>query len=315
MDPVILLVIIVISLSAFVVGIPVLYGALLPILKPQLSKQTSRYLYAFSSGFFMILATVGFLADSKEALGNFFGTQFDNIGLVYTMVAIVLASVVVFALSMALLAKYKFVKRLQGQDESAFVAGHEHDHIIFNNSDYNPKSKKLALFLLLSHRMPGGLILGLLAASIASANGQINLENILFLIVFVIHIVPEELIMYYRQIEIGISRWKAVRNSIFSTLFLVPFIIIGATVAFSLPTDSQSLAVVNGIVMPIVQALAASFLLFTSMIEFFPEFLHHKLNGREWYKTIILFIIGIIVALIILAFHKHQAEPPALNLI
>lgn len=308
MSPVILLVIIILSLSAFVVGVPILYGALLPIIKPRLSKRTTTYLYAFSSGFFMILATVGFLAESKENLTHFFEPKFPNsIGLTYTVVAIVIGSVVLFALSMALFAKWKFIKKTEHEDGLYFGEGHDHDHIIFNPSDYDPKSKRLALFLLLSHRVPGGLILGLLAASIANQNGTLNESNILFLIVFVIHIVPEELIMYYRQIEMGISRWKAVRNSILSTMFLIPFIIIGSAIKFNLP--EHSLEIMNELVMPIVQTLAASFLLFTSMIEFFPEFLHFKLTGKEWYKTIFLFIIGIVIGLIILAFHHHEHGP------
>lgn len=309
MPPIILLVIIVISLSAFVIGIPIIYGILLPIFKPSLSKRTTTYLYAFSSGFFMILAAVGFLAESKESLSHFFEERFTNIGIVYTFTAITLGAIVLIALTTALLAKYKFAKKSGTLDDALGGHEHDHDHIIFNSSDYNPKSKRLALFLLLSHRMPGGLILGLLAAAIADANGQINIQNILFLIVFVIHIVPEELIMYYRQIEMGITRWRAVRNSVLSTMVLIPFIIIGAAVKFSLP--ETSLEIVNGIVMPVVQTLAAAFLLFTSMIEFFPEFLHYKLSGREWYKTVFLFIVGIVVALIILAFHHHEGSEHA----
>lgn len=305
MSPIILLIIIIVSLSAFVVGVPIIYGLLLPVIKPRLSKRTTTYLYAFSSGFFMILATVGFLAESKENLTHFFEPKFsDNIAITYTIVALIIGSVVLFALSMALLAKWKFIKKAENQENHHFGEGHDHDHIIFNPSDYDPKSKRLALFLLLSHRVPGGLILGLLAASIANQNGVLDQSNILFLIVFVIHIVPEELIMYYRQIEMGITRWKAVRNSMLSTMFLIPFIIIGSAVKFSLPENSFE--IMNQLVMPIVQTLAASFLLFTSMIEFFPEFLHFKLSGKEWYKTVFLFIVGIVIGLIILAFHHHE---------
>lgn len=251
----------------------------------------------------MILSTVGFIAESKESLSEFFKDKISSFGLRSFIVALILCSTVLITLGVSLLAKYLSIKKIDGKDGIHIGDGHEHDHIIFNNSDFNPESKKLALFLMLSHRVPGGLILGLLASSIASHH-ELNSENIIFLISFAIHIVPEELIMYYRQIEMGVPRWKAVKNSIFATMILIPFLIIGAFIGYFL--NEANVNTFENVVMPIIQTIAASFLLFTAVIEFFPEFLHFKISGKEWYKTILILIIGIVCALFILSFHSHS---------
>lgn len=297
----IFLIVIVVSLSTFIVTIPIIYGLILPIFKPSLNKKTTTYLYSFSAGFFMILSTVGFLAEAKEQINEHLEQK--NFGIRGLFISLIVGSIVLFALCLALIVKYFSIKKIDGKNNIHIGADHDHDHIIFNNSDYNPKSKRLALFLLLSHRVPGGLILGLLSVSIASNNGQINSENIIFLIAFAVHIIPEELILYYRQIEMGIKRWKAVKNSILATMTLIPFIVLGATVGSLVDKTNK---VFFEYVMIIIQLFAASFLLFTAVIEFFPEFLHHKLSGKEWYKIILWFILGVVFALIILSFHSHS---------
>jgi hypothetical protein len=45
-----------------------MYGLLLPVIKPTISRKSTMYLYAFSSGFFIILAIFGFYAEVKEEL-------------------------------------------------------------------------------------------------------------------------------------------------------------------------------------------------------------------------------------------------------
>jgi zinc transporter ZupT len=62
------LIYIILIVSAIVIFIPWLYGLLLPIVKPTISKKSTMYLYAFSSGFFVVLAIFGFFAEAKEEL-------------------------------------------------------------------------------------------------------------------------------------------------------------------------------------------------------------------------------------------------------
>lgn len=304
MDSILVLTIIIICLSVFVIGLPIFYGLLLPIIKPSLSKKGSTYLYSFSAGFFMILSTIGFISEGKHTLEDFVHDQITTSPALkgITIFAIV-GGVIILTLCLALFVKYVSMKKIDGRNNIHMGEGHSHDHIIYNASDYNPKSKGLAIYLLLVHRVPDGLILGLLASSIAQNHGNISILNIIFLISYIIHVVPEELIMYYRQTEMGISRWKAARNSVFMTTTLVPFIIIGGIVGMSVSGANKE--VFDNIIVPLVELVAASFLLFTTVIEFFPEFLHSNIEGKEWYKIIFIFILGIAFSFLVLSFHTH----------
>jgi hypothetical protein len=89
--------------------------------------------------------------------------------------------------------------------ESSLELNHDHSHLIYNMNDVNPKSKVFALILLMSHRIPGGLIIGFLISNIQH-HGQVSTVDIIFLVTFILHIIPEELILYYRQMEMGVKK-------------------------------------------------------------------------------------------------------------
>ena len=74
-----------------------------------------------------------------------------------------------------------------------------------------------------------GLIIGLLCAQIAKSP-EISIANIVFLCSFVIHVLPEELITYYRQIDMGISKKRAALNSFLADVIVVPLVIIGSII-------------------------------------------------------------------------------------
>ena len=266
-----ILVTVIFVISAFVIGVPLIYGICLPIFKPRISPRAYKYLYAFSSGFFIMMSTVLFIGESKTHLEEEFITIFsDNIVLAKTITGIMIASLILVGLLFSLGLKYFFAKHFKGKAiNSENETKHDHDELIFNLNDHNPKSKAFAIFFLLSHRIPDGLIIGTLATQIAKS-GDINPVNIIFLCSFLIHIIPEELI------------------------------ILGSVITwFSLN---------NEFAIHVVQLIAASFLLFISIVEFIPEFIHDvKTNGKEWYIIILIWIIGIAIGIFVLSFHDHTA--------
>ncbi len=293
-----ILVIVISIISLCVIGIPILFGLLLPTLKPKISKTTSKYLYAFSSGFFLIMATVLFIGESKTHLQEHFKQVIHNDVGAKAITGALIAGIVLGGLLISLGVKYLFGRNHGHKNhQQENHEHHDHDDIVFNINDYNPKSKAFAIFFLLSHRLPDGLIIGLLCSQIAREG--ISPTNIIFLVSFIIHVIPEELIIYYRQIEMGITRKKAMLNSLIATTIIIPLIIVGAIIGwFSLE---------NELAIHIVQLIAASFLLFISIIEFVPEFLHDiKDNGKNWYITILIFIVGIAIGLFVLCFHDHE---------
>lgn len=298
------LVTVILVVSAFVIGIPLVYVILIPIIKPTISNNLSRYLYAFSSGFFIIIATVLFIGESKTHLAEELETIVSGGAAASTAVlAVILTSTILLGLFFSLGIKYLFAKnkgtKIFNDHTHNEKHNHSHDHMIFNISDYNPKSKSLAIFFMLTHRLPDGLFIGLIASQIA--RDGVDVVNIIFLISFVIHVIPEELIIYYRQIEMGISKKKATFNSFLGNVATIPIIIIGS-VAGWFSNESE-------IAIHIIQLIAASFLLFISIVEFIPEFLHeNKLTGKEWYKTILILIFGIGFGIFVVCFHSHETS-------
>lgn len=296
-----ILITVIFVISAFVIGIPLIYGICLPIFKPKISTRATKYLYAFSSGFFIMMSTVLFIGESKGHLEEEFINIFQqNVVLGKTVTGIVIASLICVGLLFSLGLKYFFAKRFKGKAiNQENEHKHDHDALIFNLNDHNPKSKAFAIFFLLSHRIPDGLIIGTLATQIAKS-GDINPVNIIFLCSFIIHIIPEELIIYYRQIQMNIPVKKATINSLIAVCSIIPLIILGSVITwFSLN---------NEFAIHVVQLIAASFLLFISIVEFIPEFIHDvKSNGKQWYITILIWIIGITVGIFVLSFHDHSA--------
>ena len=296
-----ILVTVIFVISAFVIGVPLIYGICLPIFKPRISPRAYKYLYAFSSGFFIMMSTVLFIGESKTHLEEEFITIFsDNIVLAKTITGIMIASLILVGLLFSLGLKYFFAKHFKGKAiNSENETKHDHDELIFNLNDHNPKSKAFAIFFLLSHRIPDGLIIGTLATQIAKS-GDINPVNIIFLCSFLIHIIPEELIIYYRQIQMNIPVKKATINSLIAVCSIIPLIVLGSVITwFSLN---------NEFAIHVVQLIAASFLLFISIVEFIQEFIHDvKTNGKEWYIIILIWIIGIAIGIFVLSFHDHTA--------
>nr|WP_307921810.1 hypothetical protein [Mycoplasmopsis bovis] len=61
--------------------------------------------------------------------------------------------------------------------------------------------------LLLLHRIPEGFLIGFIISGIE--NKGITSTSVAFLISLILHLIPEQVLFYYRQREIGWSRAKA----------------------------------------------------------------------------------------------------------
>lgn len=287
--------------------VPSLFILLLSFIKPKLKPTSNFYLYAFSSAIFVLLGTVGLIGESLEHGREFIGKlESKNLLKVNEAVEAGLAigmtvGGALIGLTVVILFRFLFIKKFGEIHHTHGMHGHN-DHIT-NVHDIDAKTIKaawLVIFLILSHRMIDGFILGATTYrfTVHSSNDGLSIG---FIITFNLHILVEAVIIYYRQIQYGQKRWKAVMYNFLTTLVIVPIMFLGAYINPYL----QEL----GWFLPVVNASGGAIITFVGIIEIVPEFIHFKnMQSKEWYKVIIAFALGIIVALILLSFHTHGHE-------
>lgn len=290
--------------------VPSLFVLLLSFIKPKLKPTSNFYLYAFSSAIFVLIGTVGLIGESLEHGREYISRlRSGNIRKVNEAIEAGLAIGItaggaLIGLTVVILFRFLFIKKF-GEIHHTHEM-HGHNDLITNVHDIDSKTIKaawLVIFLILSHRMIDGFILGGATYRFTSRfTSDSNQElNIGFIITFNLHILVEAVIIYYRQIQYGQKRWKAVMYNFLTTLVIVPIMFLGAYINPYLQRLDWFL--------PVVNASGGAIITFVGIIEIVPEFIHFKdMQSKEWYKVIIAFALGIIVALILLSFHTHGHE-------
>ncbi|WP_435128975.1 ZIP family metal transporter [Mycoplasma sp. 6243] len=302
--------------------VPIILSFVLPIFKKQIQK-TKVYLYAFSTGFFIILASFGFLRESLEVASHhseIFGEgtsvyYLSNIGMVGggILVGLTFAFVLKFVISSKLNKQLMKSKKL-----SVFVHEHkhsnsEHDHthsheeFLSNREDKlqlventllaktEGKLKLIALLLLLTHRIPEGLLIGYNLSQVAADVSKASDITVAYFISLILHLIPEETIFYLRLRDAGFSPWKALFTSFAGLGLFLPFILIGIYGGDFVSDPLKSL-IYSGI---------GGIFIFTSLVEFFPEFYHEIFNKKKWFITLLMLFLGVVFSVIILSIHSH----------
>ncbi|VEU59702.1 ZIP family metal transporter [Mesomycoplasma neurolyticum] len=282
---------------------PALLALIVAFVKPKIKKTTNIYLYAFSSGILLMIATTGLLKEAFEESEKFAHTflelrnidphanpvyeQLIQAGLVTG--GSVLGVAVFFAI------RYLFVKRFQIEKHKNHEEHGHHDHIFNFNDIDNPKAAWLAILLLLSHRTIDGFILGATVARMSEGK-ELNYGLV---ITFNIHIAIEILIVHYRQIQYGQTIKKTVIYNILTIALIIPIMIVGSFLNKFLRE--------TGWILPFVNSFGGSILAFAVIIELVPEFIHlRNSEQKEWYLALLFFGIGILLTLMLLAFHTHD---------
>ncbi|WP_117275060.1 ZIP family metal transporter [Mycoplasmopsis edwardii] len=313
--------------------IPVLIALFLPVIGKKLKKTFSIYVYSFSTGFFIVLATFGFLREALENSNLFVNTTFGlNVAKVtlygYNILFVVggLILGIAFSFFIKFVISYKFNKKLLASKRlSVFVHehsvedGHTHDHthshedFIFNNDDKleiadqalfkktETRLKVIALLLLLTHRIPEGLLLGynlslFVPNSIGEVKSNISSITTAYFLSLILHLIPEEVVFYVRLKDAGYSPIKALLLSFLGLSLFLPFMIIGMYAGGSINNAGKSL----------IYASVSGIFLFTSLVEFFPEFYHVNFSKKSWILTIVTLFLGVILAAFVLSFHTHS---------
>lgn len=288
--------------TSLLIIIPIIFTLVLSFIKPKLSNKYNFYLYSFSSGMLLMIGTVGLLGDGINEFKEYiFSLTTINETSKNVIVPFTLCFTIIFGSCFVLLIRYLFVKKFG--EMHIDHSHHSHNEHIFNENEIeniNYKNKKQALLvilLLLSHRIIDGFVLGANVAYITSGSPF----NVGFLVIFNIHILFEVVIIYYRQVQYGTSKKKAILFTIGTIILIVPIMFIGAYLNKYLNNV--------GWLLPLFSVGAGSLISFVSIIELAPEFIHlKKADNKIWYKTLILFILGIAISIALISLHQHPTH-------
>ncbi|OAB48994.1 ZIP family metal transporter [Mycoplasmopsis gallinarum] len=315
--------------SLIILTIPILISLIFPLItKGRLSKKTTVLIYAFVTGFFICMALFGFARESLETVTT---RGFSDKNLInapkwqlYLVNITIVGGGIALGLSIAyglrklgtIISKNKNL--INDPEASAFIHSHElshdNDHIHYAHGiapDHSVKrpykvdnasraeNKVLALLLLLTHRIPAGILIGysLNAFFVSSNSLQFGGLSLAFMISFILHLIPEQIIFYYRQREMGISRLKASLWTIGSLLLFFPLMLIGIYLGKYLNEYWYLNALISAIV--------AGIFLFTAVVEFLPEFYHSHHDKKIFRIVMLIFMLGIVICAMILSFHEH----------
>lgn len=310
--------------------IPLIISFIFPLFKSRLNSRSKVLLYAFTTGFFIVMSTFGFIRESLEISSinaaiiipndpSF--TEHRDLYIYLYNVFLVGGGVlfgVVFAYFVKYVISYRINKALMSNkktrvfihehsDEQGHTHTHKHDDYIFNREDSNEiaektlidkveaKLKIIALILLLTHRIPEGLLLGYNLNLLVQ--NRSNSLSVAFIISLILHLIPEELVFYYRLRDGGYSKWNSLLISFLGLMLFFPFMLIGI---YSGDIINQ-----NWEIRSIIFSTIGGIFLFTSLVEFFPEFYHTDTDKKTWLSVITCLFIGVIFAVIILSIHKH----------
>jgi len=282
-------------LASIILSLILVVSSLLFLFRPKPKKELLKYFYAFTSGFLLVIAILGMFSESKEIITNEFNGDINGVNILYVILSIL------GALMLSLLILW-LIKRNSLQEDRS------------KKSKIN--SKWVGILLVLAHRIPAALTIGLLSSNIEN-------ETPLFIAIS-LHLIPEIMLMYYRQIEMNYSKKKIFANIILINVIFVPMILLGSALQKAISSTwwlGSMIFFTTGIIMS-----------YGSISEFIPEYINymgmhihtgevhekhehstidhiHEINHcsikrrRQIRRLSVALILGISIAGLILIFH------------
>lgn len=236
-------------IGLIIVAMIILITSFIYFVKPKIKRENFKYFYAFSAGFIVIVGSLGLFGSARNALKNHFQVTNHPSESDFTTTEIFLvAAYVLLVLSFAGLIIWTIKKMFISDD---------HGLSSKSKSEKDFKKKKVVgIVMVLLHRVPASFVIG------AFADDPVGESAALFAII--LHIIPELMIVFYRQIEMGVPKGKAYINSILIKIVFLPLIIIGNLLT-TWTTEQWWF-------LPALYLMGGAFLIYASFIELTPEF-------------------------------------------
>ncbi|MCK5867077.1 MAG: hypothetical protein KAG14_01630 [Mycoplasmataceae bacterium] len=273
---------------------------ILYVFKIKIKKERMKYVFAFSSGFLLVTAIIGQWVVARHELSEHWVTK-PNAGETIISISVVVSGIIIGTLFAYILKKktiHSHMGELQTHDDKTIsnhpTAINTQAEIIKESAKH--KHKTPVIYMILAHRMPAGILMGILLVNL-NGNGTYSLGA---LVAFIIHIIPEVVIVYYSRIEAGYSRKQAFIFSVFAQLFVIPFVFIGIVLSNYIGPSSQYAFWI----IPLMLSMAGIVMVWAAIFELAPAFIEIK-DNKSTYKLIITFMIGLTASLIIQFLHAH----------
>ncbi|NQZ29536.1 MAG: hypothetical protein HRT98_04090 [Mycoplasmatales bacterium] len=290
--------------AGIVLTIPLLLGLILPIVKPRIKRKSNIYLYSFSAGFILVLGLYGLIAQPLTSLRetleghthgqhNHSAKHYGDWEIISILAGIAIGGVL-FGMGGSMLARHIFTKK-SGEVHNNHNDHKHGDHIFNLKEAQSAKSKVTVIMLLMAHKIPAGISLGLMIQGLN--DHEVSGMTIAAIVAFIIHTIPEMLTIYYRQIEMGTNKWKAMGFTLLIQLILLPMMFLGAYLGEAIQDIIW--------LMPLILVTSGSILVFTAILELIPEFIDQEISHVKWHTTTFLFVVGFLMALLILLVHVH----------
>lgn len=292
-------------ISLIVIFVPFFITFFFWLFKIRLSKNKMVYLYAFTTGLLLILSCFGFMKESYFHLEEHFEGKENYISTI--IIISVISSGIVLGLLFGIVCKLFFLFKSKKQCKNH--KKNIHGDCAFDDDQVIKKNNKLVgMFLIVTHKCIDGLSLGFLEYE---STGQLmQLNNLGIIAGFIIHIIPMTIVMYYFMLDQNNYKkpFLTLLNASSKNLIIVPFIFLGILINSSVQNIYW--------LMPFLLCVSGGSLLFTSIMELAPEFLHkHHLCTKEWFFVILWLSIGVVLSISLTLVHKHDTTTELINIL
>lgn len=293
-------------LMAIVAAMLLLVLGFLYIFNIEMKNEKMKYLFAFSSGFLLITAIVGQFMGARSKLGKHWAHMNPGHAGANAWQTIVSITIVVFGIALGSLFAYILKKRMSHSHGSG-VQSHGccgvGDHPKSLNTDAEirenakgQKGKTPIVYMLLTHKAPAGLLLGILVVNFNAGAHDYSLGA---LIAFILHMVPEVIITYHSRLQAGYSKNRSLVFAIFTQMLFLPFVFMGIALSNYISNGSTYAFWI----MPMMLSMAAIFMVWAAIFELAPTFLHVE-DNKSTYKLIFMFTIGLTTSLAVQLMHS-----------
>ncbi|NQZ65829.1 MAG: hypothetical protein HRT99_01255 [Mycoplasmatales bacterium] len=291
--------------SSIIIGFLVFILIFIYFFKPSIKRKNFLYFYAFSAGFLIIVSILGlynsigpearksiYIYDMNPQSDNFMEIMNNN-GYIWKT-ALIIISVIASSMAIIFLVKYLANKSMSNKNQE---------------KTSEKRRKIIGIIFMLTHRIPASILIG---SFLINPVGE---DTALFAIL--LHLIPEALVVFYRQIDAGLSKRKAFVYSIFAKLFFLPAIFIFTLIGNSI-SDIWWFKIA-------LYAFGGTFLLYAAIneltVDFLEGFKHRiseinddiKITAEQKKSNLIklstsatlVFAVGIAFAASVMSFHYH----------